>query len=93
MDLTTIAINNKICHHGNAIAGCLTEIISNILMLYEEESWSYPVWQIGNSFTSRITSRIRSAPKSELIAMITLILPGFYHQLIINSTVMTITNV
>uniref|UniRef100_A0A914BUM8 alpha-glucosidase n=1 Tax=Acrobeloides nanus TaxID=290746 RepID=A0A914BUM8_9BILA len=82
-ELTKVALQNKICYESeHHVAGCANEILSDLLSFHNEHSDIIPIWQFGNSFVSRVASRVGSRSHAELLALIQLILPGaniFYY--------------
>uniref|UniRef100_A0A915DEY3 alpha-glucosidase n=1 Tax=Ditylenchus dipsaci TaxID=166011 RepID=A0A915DEY3_9BILA len=84
-ELTQVALKNKICYESeNSVAGCVNEILSDLLLFHAANRLQHiwPMWITGNSFTSRLATRVGSRNHGELITMLQLILPGtniFYY--------------
>jgi glycosidase len=75
-ELDNIALSNKICYASeNSVAGCTNEIISDLLV-FHSSTGVYPVWEFGNPYTDRISSRVHNKIHAELLMMIQLLLPG-----------------
>ena len=71
-----IAKANKICYESeNNVAGCSNEILSDLLVFHAYDG-VYPVWELGNAFTSRLATRVQSRVHGELLTMIQMLLPG-----------------
>lgn len=75
-ELTNIALKNDICSKADeTIAGCTNEILFDLLDFYlKKKIW--PIWMLGNSFTSRLASRLKSHLSAELLMMLEMTLPG-----------------
>ncbi|KAI1728416.1 alpha amylase, catalytic domain-containing protein [Ditylenchus destructor] len=79
IELTKIALKNKICYESeNTVAGCTNEIISDLLLFHSTNRGEMvqPMWTVDNSFTSRLATRIGSRRHAELVTMMQLMLPG-----------------
>lgn len=75
-ELDNIALSNKICYASeNSVAGCTNEIISDLLV-FHTTTGVFPVWEYGNPYTDRISSRVHNRIHAELLMMIQLMLPG-----------------
>ena len=75
-ELLTISPNSKICRHKNSFALCLTEAISDLLKCYHLNGLIQPIWKFGGSYVSRTATRMSSKARSELLAMMSFMLPG-----------------
>lgn len=82
-ELTKIALKNKICYKSETtVAGCASEILSDLLLFHSVNGALVPIWESGNIFSSRIATRIGNRMHAELLMMIELLLPGmgiFYY--------------
>src|SRR5690606_24680082 len=75
-ELLRIAKANKICYESeNNVAGCSNEILSDLLVFHAYDG-VYPIWELGNAFTSRVATRVKSRIHGELLTMIQMLLPG-----------------
>lgn len=64
------------------MAGCTNEVVSDLLLFHENNSFIVPMWSVENSFTSRFSTRVGSKRHAEMIYMLIMILPGtsiFYY--------------
>ena len=75
-ELDNIALSNKICYASeNSVAGCTAEIIQDLLVFHSATAFT-PVWEYGNPYIDRISSRVHNKIHAELLMMIQLLLPG-----------------
>ncbi|VDD95910.1 unnamed protein product [Enterobius vermicularis] len=81
-ELGSISASSQICGGTNHIGGCTHEILSDMLVFYNENPDKIPLWQFGNPSLQRLASRIRSRSQGELLTMVQFMLPGtnsFYY--------------
>jgi len=83
-ELASVQRSSKICHQRSedTVAGCVHEILSDVLMFHSNNPNVWPMWELGNSQLSRLASRVESRIRAELLTMLQLMLPGtntFYY--------------
>jgi len=76
-ELASIGSKNTTCYKSSStISNCVNELVSDLLSFHVKNQNIWPFWQIGNSLTTRLTSRVANSAHSELLTMVLLILPG-----------------
>ena len=77
-ELTNVALKNRVCYESeNSVAGCTNEILSDLLIFYEDNEEIVPIWQFGDPFISRLATRMNgSRVHAELLTFVQLLLPG-----------------
>lgn len=76
-ELGMIGRGNQICYSNeDSVAGCVHELLSDILSFHKDNEEVIPMWEFGNPFLSRLASRVQSSKQAEILTMIQLLLPG-----------------
>uniref|UniRef100_A0AC35TYG0 Alpha-glucosidase n=1 Tax=Rhabditophanes sp. KR3021 TaxID=114890 RepID=A0AC35TYG0_9BILA len=82
-ELGKVEKDSSICYKmESSIAGCVNEILSDVLLFHNNNPDLVPVWEFGNPYIPRITTRVQSTVHSEILTMLQLMLPGsnlFYY--------------
>uniref|UniRef100_A0A0N5A3K7 alpha-glucosidase n=1 Tax=Parastrongyloides trichosuri TaxID=131310 RepID=A0A0N5A3K7_PARTI len=82
-ELGNIEKDSKICYRlESTVAGCVNEILSDVLLFHNNNPQLVPVWEFGNPAIARVSTRVQSRLHSEILIMIQMMLPGsnlFYY--------------
>uniref|UniRef100_A0A0N5C2H6 alpha-glucosidase n=1 Tax=Strongyloides papillosus TaxID=174720 RepID=A0A0N5C2H6_STREA len=82
-ELGNVEKDSKICYKlESTVAGCVNEILSDILIFHNNNPQIVPIWEFGNPSTTRLSTRVTSRLNSEILIMIQMMLPGsnmFYY--------------
>ncbi|VDM48079.1 unnamed protein product [Toxocara canis] len=76
-ELGMVGRGNQICYtNEDSVAGCVHELLSDVLSFHKDNEEVIPMWEFGNPSLSRLASRVQSSKQGELLTMIQLLLPG-----------------
>ncbi|CEF70894.1 Neutral and basic amino acid transport protein rBAT [Strongyloides ratti] len=82
-ELGNVEKDSKICYKlESTVAGCVNEILSDILIFHNNNPQIVPIWEFGNPSTTRLSTRVQSRLHSEILIMLQMMLPGsnmFYY--------------
>ncbi|VDK51744.1 unnamed protein product [Anisakis simplex] len=82
-ELGMVGKANQICYSNeDSIAGCVHELLSDVLAFHKDNDQVIPMWEFGSPSLPRLTSRVQSAKQAEMLTMLQLLLPGtnsFYY--------------